>query len=169
MLKKLTLGILLLLPLAADATLYKVVKPDGTVVYTDKKQPGAVPVQLGNSNSATIPALAKPAKPRIKKTPKHIDYQLRIEQPVDGHTLWNNNGNFTVTASLSPLAAGNFQLFINQQLVQTQPVPRFTLSNVDRGEQQLQVKFTSRAGKVLAESAMHTLYLHKASVLRKVN
>lgn len=167
MTKKLLCALLLMLALPTGATLYKVVKPDGTVVYTDKKQPGAILVKIGNANSATIPAFSpQKAKPQLKKQLKPpVNYQLSILQPADQQTIRSNPGNLKVSAKLTPITGGQFQLFINQTLVKTQLTPQFELSNVDRGELQIEIKFINSKGKVLATSPVHTVYLHRASIL----
>lgn len=145
--------------------LYKVVRADGTVVYTDVPRPGAVPVTLGNSNSATIPALAAPAQPKAKRNVKALpDYQLRLLQPQTQQTLRNNAGNIKVQGQLTPQAAGEFLLFLDGQLVERQVKPDFMLENIVRGEHLIQLKFQQKSGKILASSPVTQVFLHRSRV-----
>lgn len=155
------------------ATLYKVVNKDGTVTYTDQPVEGAVPVDLGKVNSATMPALAKPKKTlqinSKAKDKKNIEYQLSFSSPVDGQTIRDNLGRVNVSAALSPSGPGIYELFVDGVSVGTSPNPNFTLEGINRGEHSLQMRFKHNSGKILASTSSIVFYLHKASALIKAN
>ncbi len=155
------------------ATLYKVVNKDGSITYTDQPVEGAVPVDLSNVNSATMPALAKPAKTLKRdasaKQLKSIDYQLSFTTPRDEQTIRNNAGTVNVSATLTPTSPGLYELLLDGVPVDTQPTANFTLENINRGEHSLQMRFKNNSGKILASTSPIVFYLHKASALIKAN
>lgn len=153
-------------------TLYKVIQADGTVLYTDIPKAGAEVVDLSNTNSATMPALAVPPAVIRKNThssrPKP-SYQLRLLTPANEQNLRSNNGLVRVTAKLQPTTAGQYLLFLNNQQVATERSGTFILENLNRGSHQIQVKFSDNSGKILASSAVQTFHLHRASLLISQN
>ena len=155
------------------ATLYKVVNKDGTVTYTDRPVEGAVEVSFKGLNSAVMPAMATPNRPQsqgVKRQEKALpEFQLVMLSPSEGETIRNNQGNLTVTAQLSPAGSGQFLLYIDDQLKDTQGLPKFSLTNLDRGERVIQVKFRHNSGKILASTPKRTIFLHKASALINAN
>lgn len=160
------------LAFAANAReLYKVVQQDGTVIYTDKPQKGAVPVDLAKTNSATMPALTGNQTQQLptRKSEKLPQYKLSVVSPANQATIRNNVGKVTVTGQLDPIGNGKFELYLDGQLVQTSPAPSFQLTNVVRGEHSVQIKFIHHTGKILASSEPSVFYMHQASVFINPN
>lgn len=158
---------LLALPGAAQ-TLFKVVKADGSVVYTDQPLPGAQSLSLPPVNTAAPLAKSTPPPPPLIK-PKVPDYQLKVLSPAPGATIRDNSGNLQVLASVEPQGAGQFRLYLDEQPVQTQSTPLFNLEGIDRGEHHIRVEFLDQSGKVLASTPSQVFYLHKASLLIQKN
>lgn len=159
--------------LAANAAeLYKIVHKDGTVTYTDKPKAGAVLVDLGKTNSVTMPSLNAgatqqlPAKSSNTALPK---YGLSILSPAQQETIRNTQGKVTVTGQLEPIGNGKFELYLDGALVQTSPAPSFQLMDVVRGEHSVQIKYIHHTGKILASSDPHVFYMHQASVFINPN
>ncbi|MEO9946862.1 DUF4124 domain-containing protein [Paraglaciecola sp.] len=164
------IGLLLLCITASANVIYKTVKEDGTVVYTDIPSKGATSVNLSAVNSAVIPTLkGSNAKPNIsgphKQPEKVIVYTVSILNPVAEQTIRNNSGELTVTAQVSPDTPGKYNLFLDNQLVSTKGNGLFRLENLERGAHEIEVKFLNNSGKILASSELQTFYLHKASAL----
>lgn len=154
-------------------TLYKVVKKDGTVVYTDTPAEGAEKVNFKGLNSAVMPSM-KAKQGNQKKQTKTLerklpDYKMVMISPKEGETVRNNLGNLTVTAQLTPNGTGQFLLFLDDQLYQTKTTPSFSLTNLDRGEHSIQVKFKHNSGKILASTPKQKVFLHRASLLISPN
>lgn len=165
----LIISCLLSLSLSAT-TLYKVVGKDGSVTYTDTPQAGAQPVELGKVNVVDSPAPKKPLAKASKLTGKRYpDYELTMTSPSDGESIRSNQGQLSVSATLSPQGNGTFQLFLDDVLYDTNASPVFRLENVDRGEHSLQIKFLHHSGKILASTQKHVVYLHRTSVLINAN
>lgn len=153
-------------------TVYKTVKADGTVVYSDVPSPESTTVSLGQVNGAVVPPLVSPGalqndKPASTKTYK--DYKITILSPAAGETIRNNAGEVTVNFEISPDYLGKFELFLDNQLVNTKGNTQIKLKNVERGEHNLEVKLLGKSGKIFASSGQQTFYLHKASALINAN
>lgn len=160
--------------LVAAAPVYKVVKKDGSVVYTDKPFGASEKVKMPKQNTANIPVPHKSSSTSAQSNVKKVkrakpNYQFSIESPSPEEHIRNNSGNVKITATMQPTGLGDYQLFVDNQLVQTQANPRFELRNFDRGEHQFQIKFLHKSGRVLAESPIQVFYLHRASVLSRAN
>lgn len=156
---------------AQATTLYKVVKKDGSVVYTDRPVDGAVEVDFAELNSAVMPGMKtdRPKSDTKTFTRKLPDFQLAMVSPADGATIRDNAGNLNVVGEMTPAGSGEFQLFLDGRLHETKATPVFSLTNLDRGEHSLQIKFKHNSGKILASTPTHTVFLHRASVLINSN
>ena len=167
-------GCLLLLSLYCNAgTVYKVEREDGSVYYTDKPVAGAKAVEFSNVNSAVRNAPLA-SNVRVKATtkakqPALPDYKLQLLSPANEQHIRDNQGRVSISGQLTPGGAGNFQLWMDGELVQSQPQPSFSLENLDRGAHQVQIKFLHQSGKILALSPVTTFYLHRASILNRAN
>jgi hypothetical protein len=166
-----TIALIFTLSVSA-AQLYKIIHSDGSVTYTDTPQTGAVEVKMTGTNSAVIPRLKsananqQPAKRLDKSFPA---YNLELISPQHEATVRNNLGKVSVTARLSPIGNGKFELYLDGELVQTSTAPSFHLQNVERGEHSIQVKFIHHTGKILASSNQSVFFMHQASVLINPN
>ncbi|WP_168171424.1 DUF4124 domain-containing protein [Lacimicrobium sp. SS2-24] len=152
------------------STLYKVVKADGSVMYTDQPVAGAEPVALPRVNMAG--SLAPKIKTQTsEKSPQRppTEYQLSILFPKPQQTLRDNRGNITVVAQLQPdtRAAGIFELHLDGALVAANPTPQFELEGVNRGAHTIEVRYVDNSGKVFASSSPTEFFLHQASVLNR--
>lgn len=152
----------------AGTKIYKIIKPDGTVLYTDKPVPGAVPVAIGDAQNVA-PALA-PVKRHIKARsttePKDTSPapDIRILSPRHEETVRNNAGEVTVKGDINRQTPGLFRLYLNGEAVTESEFPEFQLTSVPRGAHTIQLAFFDNKGKQLASSQQVTFYLHKASV-----
>jgi hypothetical protein len=162
---------LFVFPIMAD-TVYKTVKSDGSVIYSDVPSPESTLVTLGQVNGAVVPALVSLGaltkdKPLIKPTPP--DYKIVFLSPASGETIRNNAGEVMVRFQISPDYLGKFELLFDNQVVNTKGRMQFKFENVLRGEHHLEVKLRGNSGKILASSGQQTFYLHKASALIHAN
>lgn len=145
---------------------YKVVHADGSVTYTDVPQPGAVAIDTNTANSVTMPRMSTPPPPvPVAKARPQSSYDLLIIQPQPEASIRSNNGNVTIRANLSPSAAGNYRLLLDEKLAGHSQNGDFALQNVDRGEHKLQIQFIDNSGKIIASSPTQRFYLHRASLL----
>lgn len=157
--------------LLSAQTIYKIIKPDGTVLYTDTPQEGAEPVTL-NSNTQNV-ADHQPTKkpPQTQQSKKQkAAYEVSITSPKPEATVRNNLGTVTITAAVSPSTyKGRYQLTFDGQANWTNNSGIFKLSDIQRGAHIYHVALIDNKGKTLASSPQQTLYLHHASVLINKN
>ena len=168
--------LLLLLCISVSAqVVYKTVKADGSVVYSDVFSDGAVPVNLSSMNTVVVPALNNAASQTasrnnpVQKSKPEIQYQVSIRSPMAEQTLRDNSGAVTINADVLPKKSGKFELVVDNQVVKTQSNGQFQLESVNRGAHTIQVNFLDNSGKILASSKPQTFYLQKVSALINVN
>jgi hypothetical protein len=154
---------------------YKTVKSDGSVVYSDVSSVGAVPVNLSSMNTVVVPALNNASTQKMsrnnpaQKSKPVVEYVVSIRSPMAEQTLRDNSGTVNISADISPKKSGKFQLTLDNQIVKTQANRQFQLESVNRGAHTIQIDFIDNSGKILASSKSQTFYLQKASALINVN
>jgi hypothetical protein len=156
---------------ASAGVVYKTVKEDGTVVYSDVPSEGSKSVTLSAINTVQVPVKKTPSisvRPSVITKPA-IQYLISVRSPMPEESLRNNAGELTITADVTPKKSGKFQLVMDGQVVKTQTSSQFKLENIQRGAHLIQVNFLDNSGKILASSKQQTFYLHKASALINAN
>lgn len=152
--------------------LYKVIRADGSVVYTDIPSADAKAIVLSSANSAIMPAYQgnMPAShtpaPSGKAT---ISHKLTINYPKEQQTIRNNSGDLSVVASIEPKVSGIVQLFLDGKMLKQQTNLTFELHNIARGEHVISIKLINQSGKIIAFSPDRVFYLHQASALNRPN
>lgn len=157
--------LLIMTPSLFAQTVYKVVKADGTVLYTDVPQDGAEAVQLADNTDNVTDSLPIPkvkARDQEKPTP---NYQVTITSPKPEATIRSNPGNFAITASASQAFKGRYKLTFDGQPLRMNSSGQFRLTGINRGAHTYHIDILDNTGKTLASSPEQTLYLHQASVL----
>ncbi len=148
----------------SSAPVYKLTLEDGSVTYTDKPQPGAERIDLSAVNSAVMPSMPVTTQPTQTNSKPATEYQLRFKSPLDQQQIRSNAGDMTISATISPQRGGQFSLLMDGKPVASASRPYFQLSNVDRGEHQLQIQLKDNSGKVIASSPTITVYLMRTSI-----
>lgn len=152
--------------------------PDGKIIFTDKPQKGAVKVEALSKINVTpaLPSSKAPTQASIPvRSPQNTSdtnttYLLNVVSPSNEQTIRNNSGSVEVIAAVDPEpASANYQLFLNGALIQEQNIPQFNLTNLERGEHNIQVQMTGETGRLIASTQTVTFYLHKASILNRAN
>lgn len=93
--------------------------------------------------------------------------EMRIEQPADGASVWNNEGKVPVAVFLSPTLQPGHKVRL---LLDGQPAgPPFgslaaTLTDVDRGSHRVSAQLLDQAGNILKEAGPVSFTLHQISV-----
>ncbi|MEJ2575037.1 MAG: DUF4124 domain-containing protein [Gammaproteobacteria bacterium] len=165
--------IFLVLTAAANtsAAVYKWVKPDGSVVYSDR-----APVE--NAAPTELPALQEikmpppPPSPTPSTTPaaqtEGEDYtSLAITEPADNSAFRNNAGQINVKLALDPaLQQGDaIVILLDGKEIGRGRSTALSLSNVDRGTHSLQASVKDADGTTLISSNPITFTLQRTSVL----
>ena len=151
---------------------YKVTDADGNVTFTDT--PPLSSDDTIEEHSVHAPNSAKPtATPRAPdesvEVEEPIRYDTRIVTPADHATLPMGPGNFSVQAALTPRLASDetLQLLLDGEPVGApQRIANWQLTNVYRGEHQLQVVRLDERGVQLDASPASTVYVMRPIVNR---
>ena len=158
--------------IALAQPVYKVTDADGNVTFTDTpplSSDGTIEEHSVNApNSAKpIETTRAPAAPVEVEEP--IRYDTRIVTPADNATIPMGPGNFTVQATLNPRLAPSetLQLLLDGDPVGApQGIANWQLTNVYRGEHQLQVVRLDASGAQLDASPASTVYVMRPIVNR---
>ncbi|MFB2729395.1 DUF4124 domain-containing protein [Shewanella mangrovisoli] len=162
-----TLISLLLLSLFAQATVYKWVDKDGKVHYSDEPHPNAEVVELKEKtlNQIALPPVKNDAND--SQVIQQIQYQVVISSPEEEETVRDNNGDFQVTATVTPEIKSQYLMALKldgQTVGQPQVGGIFQLKNIDRGEHTIVVDAMTQNGKVFASSSPRKIFLHQAAM-----
>lgn len=158
---------LLLLSLFAQATVYKWIDKDGKVHYSDEPHPNAEIVELKEKtlNQITLPPTN--ADTNAAQAIEQIKYQVVITSPEEEETVRDNNGDFQVTATVTPEIKSQYLMALKldgKTIGQPQIGGTFQLSNIDRGEHTIVVDAMTQNGKVFASSSPRKIFLHLAAM-----
>jgi Domain of unknown function (DUF4124) len=154
---------------AAQAqTVYKVIKPDGTVEYTDSPPPGeaATKVEVPPLNIAEPPPALPAGNPSpTDQAPGYTS--LRITSPGDGAAIRDNAGNVNVDLALEPpLRSGDrIEILVDGRVVAGGNKTSITLANVERGSHSVQAVVKSPDGKVVTRSNSVSFDLQRRSAI----
>lgn len=162
-----TLISLLLLSLFAQATVYKWVDKDGKVHYSDEPHPNAEVVELKEKtlNQIALPPVKNDADD--SQVIQQIQYQVVITSPEEEETVRDNNGDFQVTATVTPEIKSQYLMALKldgQTVGQPQVGGIFQLKNIDRGEHTIVIDAMTQNGKVFASSSPRKIFLHQAAM-----
>ncbi|MCC5858886.1 MAG: DUF4124 domain-containing protein [Ectothiorhodospiraceae bacterium] len=160
--------LLLAMPLALSAQIYRHVDDDGRVTYSDQPHPDAEEVELPSPSVYEAPRRQPAPAPAPDAEPPAPAYQnIAIADPPHEGTVRDNEGRVQVRIHIQPELREHHEL---ELLLDGEPVAggrslSYELENVYRGAHQLQVRVRDRRGDVVAESDSSTFYMHQASRL----
>ena len=166
----LTLFLVLATGIAQAQKVYKVVQPDGTILFTDSPSPSDDAEQVDVQPLNTTPALASPtdAFDDSAAVEAEVGYsEFRITSPESDTSFWDTAGNVNVDLSLEPTlrASDKIDLLLDGQSVGGGRSTAITLTEIDRGTHNLQAVVKSSAGKVIARSNTVTFTVQRGSQL----
>ncbi|OLO04515.1 DUF4124 domain-containing protein [Salinicola socius] len=152
------------------ASVYRHVDADGKVVYSDEPKAGQridlKPITV--VDPVEIESGTYPPKPAAAPTPA-IEYdRFAITSPANGQTLPTGQaGNVQVKLAIEPALQRDdrVQLRVDGKISQSpMHTSVFALSQLDRGEHQLQAELLDAQGRVRLSTPTVTLYVQRASV-----
>ena len=154
-------------PVVAQAQVYKHVDENGKVTFTDQPPPGAELIEIRPPNTTPPPAdLGYPKQTSAPEDTPAQTYEVRITAPDDETIIPRGPGNFSVSANISPSLQGKekLQLLMNGEARgEPQSGSSWSLTNVFRGTQVLEVTVIDAKGKELAKSEPVTVYVFRPS------
>lgn len=155
-------------PLHAQDKGYKVVRPDGTVEFSDQPVPGAQEITLPKAQGYEAPPSPPPAPVVEPTTPPGPPYSLlAIAMPEPDQTLHNGESQVNVSVQVMPALRPGHRLVIllNGSEAASGAGTRYTLSGVERGSHVLVAEVRDGRGKVLISSAPVTFHMRQHSIL----
>lgn len=168
---KLFLGtILIVFPFFAFGAIYKIIDANGNVFYTDQPSDNAKPVNLDTASVVPEPASnsktgkknndIKTADDAVKKYE-----ELKIIEPTDQATLWNQN-EVPVVLNIQPelFKGDKVALFLDGKKLIEEATTKFSLNRPERGQHSVQAKILGTGGQVKKESNTVTIFVHYGTV-----
>ncbi len=160
------LGLALLSKPAIAEKVYKYEDENGNVVFTDEPVKGAETLDI--KPVPTVPALKVPTPVDQEPQDKPFSYQaIKITQPEHEENFINNQGQVTVTVSLTPKLrpSDQIQLYFNGEAQgKPQSATVFPFQNLDRGSYSVEAEVLDKTGKSLGKSSPVSFVIRRASV-----
>ncbi len=152
-------------------SVYEIVRPDGTVEFTDAPPPGApakkIEVPPLNTTEPLAPPFDASTQPAAS-APKRYS-EVRITRPGNDEAIRDNAGNVNVDLSLNPsLRAGDkIDLYLDGQTIDGDKATAtaITLADIQRGTHSIQALIKNSAGTVVARSNSVTFTLQRRSAI----
>ena len=156
-----------LLACSALAQVYKHVDEQGNVTFSDQPSQDSQRVDINPTNTAPPPAEnVFPPRPEPEPGEPGAAYTLTITSPANETIIPRGPGNFSVTASVSPSLQGNHKLQLmmdGSPREEPQSSASWSLTNVFRGEHNIQVAAIDAEGKQLGISEPIKVFVFRPS------
>ena len=170
--RNLLLCLLVLLPQAGTAQIFKSVDENGNVTFSDTppNSGSSEQIEVRQTNRPPAPAVIQPLEPVAETAPDAaaaVSYSVAITSPANETTIAMGPGNFSVSAAVEPALGegGLLQLFVDgAPSGEPQAGGSWALTNVFRGAHDLSVAVVDSKGARLAESAAVRVYVLRPSV-----
>lgn len=163
--------LLLLVPLAAHAEIYRSVDSAGNVVYSDQPRPGSKPVKLPGISTYKPSAATRAAEKAKAPAPPGAtsSHQVTITNPADQATIRDNAGNVPVQVQVQPPldAAAGQRLSVSvdgSSDVYTATSNSFQLQNINRGTHTVTVWVVGPNDEPLGPKATTTFFMHHTTL-----
>jgi len=154
-------------PLYAQDKGYKIVRPDGTVEFSDQPAPGAQEITLPKAQSYEAPELP-PTAPVTPTAPPAPPYsRLAIVAPEAEQTFQNGETNVDVSLVIEPALRPGHRVVILLDGSETVSGggSRYSLNGIERGSHVLVAEVRDGRGRVLGRSAPVTFHVRQHSQL----
>ncbi len=160
--------VLMLVPLAAAAEVYKWVDDQGNVVYSDQPRPGAETVELPEvSTYKSVPV--EPVERAPAEAAAEPTYQVQVLQPEPEATIRDNRGMMDVRVAteppLRPERGHRLAIQLDDQAVQHTTSLESQFIDVDRGAHTLKVWVVDEEDQPISDRQAVTFFMHQASRL----
>lgn len=151
---------------------YKIIRPDGSVEFSDTPVKGAEKIQLPKAQGfqptpkGTMPS-TNGAKEKSKEAP--ADYQrFAITAPAAEETINYDEAGFSVSVAVVPGLKTGHQVvvYIDGQEVAKGSSTSFSVKAVDRGAHVLSAMIVDAGGARQQEAAAITFYVRQHSIIK---
>lgn len=157
----------LVLAAPTSAAVYKTVRPDGSVVYSDQPPKNAAqPLHLPPLQMIPAESLA-PATPPPEAAAE-VYQDLAIVLPENNGTIRDAIGQVPVQVALQPALLTKegdiIVVYLDGQLAAQGSGTAFILNNVERGSHSLEAAVLSEKGQSLIRSSSITFFVHRPTL-----
>ena len=152
--------------IAADAAVYKIVNPDGTVTFSDRPQEGAQELDVGSVQTVDTPIPRASAKKVAQ--PQFPGYEtFAVASPTDGQTFRDNGGLVSIQLTLQPrlFRDHTINIFMDGKDIGSGRSTSVTLQNVDRGSHSVHATVVGKDGDQVTSTTPVTFHLHRSSAI----
>ncbi len=171
--KPLLVAAALLLALPAQAEVYRIVNPDGSVTFTDQPQQGAERVKLPPVSTYPAPRVSAPVQASSDQDEESTDAGYNsfvVTEPAPETTIRDNQGNVSMQVRVEPalrVEQGHRIQFMVDGVDQGEPSTNTgaTFQNVNRGSHSLSARLIDAEGNTLMTTPPVTVFVRQASVL----
>ncbi|MCW9058762.1 MAG: DUF4124 domain-containing protein [Gammaproteobacteria bacterium] len=171
--KPLLVAAALLLALPAQAEVYRIVNPDGSVTFTDQPQQGAEKVKLPPVSTYPAPRVSAPVQASSDQDEESTDAGYNsfvVTEPAPETTIRDNQGNVSMQVRVEPalrVEQGHRIQFMVDGVDQGEPSTNTgaTFQNVNRGSHSLSARLIDAEGNTLMTTPPVTVFVRQASVL----
>lgn len=159
--KRLLFFVLFFLTFWVQAEVYKHINEQGEVVFSDEQSADSEPVSIPPvmTYKPTEGQAVFESQPVITKT----NYQyLMLISPLDQESIRSNQGAVNISYTLEPQLHSTDTLAL---YLDGEKQAGLFINGVDRGEHQLYLQVSNKAGEVVIKSEVVTFYLQRHSKL----
>ena len=166
----LAIGLLAASAVVADVA-YRWVDENGVAHYSDRPREGAELVVLPAANTTSVRRYEQAPTEATAETetaaPARYD-SFEISTPGAEETLWNIEGNLSVSLSVSPALKPGHQVrvYFNSREPQIVPGLSFSIQEVHRGVHTIQAEIIDDTGKLVTRSKHNRFYVQQNTVRR---
>ena len=166
----LAIGLLAASAVVADVA-YRWVDENGVVHFSDRPREGAELVVLPAANTTTMrrieqaPAEDGTASPAVEAAPVRYE-SFEVAAPGAEETLWNIEGNLSVSLALSPALKPGHQVrvYFDDREPQIVPGMSFTIQEVYRGVHTIQAEVIDDTGKLIIRTRHNRFYVQQSTI-----
>jgi len=150
---------------AEETTVYKRVRPDGTVEFSDEPTPGGRVIEVPGIQTYSFEPPPPPAPPQRKSEsvpPAEVRYQrIQVTAPAADETVYFDANGMPVSVVVKPeLQPGHvISLYLDGQRAARGSSASFTLQDVYRGTHTLTAVVEDGRGTTLLRSAPVTFHM----------
>lgn len=172
--------ILLLIPvffisLPLSAEVYRSVDEDGNVIFSDQPSPGAEEIKIDSIQTVDAPPVKSSttgdASGGKKDDTENAYTSVAIQSPGSGEAISANDGNITVSVSVSPqlnVRIGHkVVIYLDGSEAGRGISMQYDLTNLDRGTHSLAAAVVDDNGSEMIRSAPISFTIHRHSVQHK--
>ncbi len=149
-----------------STTVYKKVKEDGTIIFSDQPFDDAQKIEVDPVPVMNIAPVKLPETSSEPQQETPSDYKtLAITQPAMDESFVNNGGNVTVNLQIEPplFPAHKVQLLMNGAVkVSPGTSTSFNFSNLNRGSYTIQAQILDQNGKLIKSSQSITFHVRRS-------